>query len=245
MQGLVFFTTGFWFDNPLSIVQCGFTTILQHFWSCLVLYESKGLSHIPVQEDDECLAPTSATTVENIELEAVKEHSGWACKRVRDIFKDGDQTYQVQVSKQNDNCVTVPKPYIMDLMKNLGENKLIQLGKFLFIPTSKTVNFFVYLHAAVETIVKVALERCADKDILKHCLQVLSGSKELREKWANVLCGDESEVFRAARILILQRIVSMFLKSKQQIIREQLQLKAQKHSASFRQSLKKAEYYYV
>jgi hypothetical protein len=89
--------------------------------------------------------------------------------------------------------------------------------------------------------VKVALERCADKEILKHCLQVLSESSELREKWAKVLCGEENEMFMAARILILQRIASMFVKSKQQIIREQLQLKAQKHSASFRQSLKKTK----
>ena len=46
---------------------------------------------------------------------------------------------------------------------------------------------------------------------------------------------------RAACILILQRIVSMFVKSKQQITREQLQLNAQKHSTSFRQSLKKTK----
>ena len=129
----------------------------------------------------------------------------------------------------------------MDLVKCLGDDKLIQPGKFLFIPTSETVTFFVYLHTTVENIVKVALERCADKEILKHCLQVLSESSELCEKWAKVLRGEENEMFMAARILILQRIASMFVKSKQQIIREQLQLKAQKHSASFRQSLKKTK----
>jgi uncharacterized membrane protein YheB (UPF0754 family) len=216
--------------------------ILQHFWSCLVLYESKGLSHTAVENDAECLATMSTTTsVENIELQAIKEHSGWVCKRVRDTFKDGEETYKLKVSKTNNNCIDVPKQYIMDLVKCLGEDKFIQPGKFLFIPTSETITFFVYLHTVVEKIVKVALEQCADKDILKHCVQVLSESSELREKWAKVLYGEENEVFRAACILILQRIVSMFVKSKQQIIREQLQLKAQKHSTSFRQSLKKTK----
>ena len=173
--------------------------ILQHFWSCLVLYESKGLSHTAVENDAECLATTSTTTsVENIELQAIKEHSGWVCKRVRDTFKDGEETYKLKVSKTNNNCIDVPKQYIMDLVKCLGEDKFIQPGKFLFIPTSETITFFV-------------------------------------------LYGEENEVFRAACILILQRIVSMFVKSKQQIIREQLQLKAQKHSTSFRQSLKKTK----
>ena len=183
--------------------------ILQHFWSCLVLYESKGLSHTTVGNDAECLATTSTTTsVENIELQAIKEHSGWVCKRVRDTFKDGPQTFQLNFSKTNNNCIDIPKQYIMDFVKCLGDDKLIQPGKFLFIPTSETVTFFVYLHTTVENIVKVALERCADKEILKHCLQVLSESSELREKWAKVLCGEENEMFMAARILILQRIHS-------------------------------------
>ena len=39
-------------------------------------------------------------------------------------------------------------------------------------------------------------------------------------------------------VLVLQRIVAMFIKSKQQI-REQLQLKAKKQSSSLRQSLNK------
>ena len=181
-----------------------------------------------VEDNAKCLATSTATSVENVELHAIKEHSGWVCKRVRDTFKDGEKTYQLKVSKTNNNCINVPKQYIMDLVKCLGEDKLklIQPGKFLFIPTSETVTFFVYLHTVVEKIVKEALEKYADEDILKHCLQVLSESSELYEEWFKVLCGEENDMHRAVCILILQRIVSMFVKSKQ-IIREQLpQLKA-------------------
>jgi hypothetical protein len=44
---------------------------------------------------------------------------------------------------------------------------------------------------------------------------------------------------RAGSVLLLQRTVTMFMKSKQQIIREQLQLKAKKQSSSLRQSISK------
>ena len=100
--------------------------VVQHFWSCLVLYESKGLSHTTVENDTECLATTSMTTsVENVELQAIRQHSGWVCKRVRDTFKDGPQTYQLNISKTNDNCIDVPKQYIMNLVTSLGEDKFI------------------------------------------------------------------------------------------------------------------------
>ena len=74
--------------------------ILQHFWSCLVLYDSRGL-YTTVGDNAKCLATSSTIpSVENVELQAKKEHSGWVCKRVRDTFKDGDKTYQLKVSKQ-------------------------------------------------------------------------------------------------------------------------------------------------
>ena len=44
----------------------------------------------------------------------------------------------------------------MDVVKTLGEDTLIETGKFLFMPTPKTVTFFVYLHVVVESIVNFA-----------------------------------------------------------------------------------------
>ena len=54
-------------------------------------YESHGDSNVEgAVNTPECLPTISnITSVENIELEAVKEHCGWVCKRVRDTFKDG------------------------------------------------------------------------------------------------------------------------------------------------------------
>ena len=87
---------------------------------------------------------------------------------------------------------------------------------------------FIYLHEIAEKIVKDGLNVCVDKDILKKCIHYLSEDNDLRKMWRNLLGDEDTDMFRAASVLLLQRVAVMFLKSKQQIIREQLQLKANK-----------------
>lgn len=58
--------------------------------------------------------------------------------------------------------------------------------------------------------------------------------------WYKLLGGGETDAFCAGSIILLQRVVGMFLKSKQQIIREQLQLKPNK-SSSLRQTVCKGQ----
>lgn len=48
--------------------------------------------------------------------------------------------------------------------------------------------------------------------------------------WQKLLEDEEDETFRAGSAVLLQRVVTMLLKSKQQVIREPLQLKANKQS---------------
>ena len=59
--------------------------------------------------------------------------------------------------------------------------------------------------------------------------------------WQKLLGSEDNETFRAGSVILLQRIVTMFLKSKQQIIREQLQLKGNKQSSSLRQTVCKGQ----
>ena len=106
------------------------------------------------------------------------------------------------------------------------------------IPEASVVEVFIYFHEIVEKIVKDGLKTCVDKDILKKCLQYLSEDKDLRKMWHKLLGDEDTDMFCAASFVLLQRVVVMFVKSKQQIIREQLQLKANKQSASLRQTVK-------
>lgn len=104
----------------------------------------------------------------------------------------------------------------------------------------KLLIFFITLHKETEALLnhEIILKQTG-KDAVIWSLKQLSTSAILRSKWESLL-GKASGYAKAAHVILLQRIVSMFLKSKQQIIREQLQLKPQKSSHSLRQSLPKS-----
>ena len=68
---------------------------------------------------------------------------------------------------------------------------------------------------------------------LKYCLEQISVNKELRDKWNELLTPGTDAI---TSVVVLQRIVTFFLKSKQQIFREK-GLKPNKNSVSLRQQV--------
>ena len=62
----------------------------------------------------------------------------------------------------------------------------------------------------------------------------MSEDPQLRKMWHELLGGGESDTFKAGSIIL-------FLKSKQQISREQLQLKPKKKSSPLRQTVCKGQ----
>ena len=222
--------------------------IIQHFWSCTILNEPRDRPTRSNNDDDlstECSTSTESSTstksLGNIEFESLRKHAGWAIKRARDSVQSGPAASKIQVSKADDSFCEVSKKNLLDIFKDLGEDVLVQPGKYLFIPNEEVVPVFLYLHSSLEKMVKSNLETDASKDVLKECLEALCEDKCLRDMWYGVLhLGSPEDLsLKASYVLVLQRIVVMFVKSKQQIIREQLQLKPKKQSSSLRQSLKK------
>ena len=128
----------------------------------------------------------------------------------------------------------VSKEYLLKLIDHLGKDELQEPGKFMFMPFSQT------LHKETEVLLKQeSILKQTGKDAVIWALKQLSTSAILRSKWESLLC-KASGYAKVAHAVLLQRIVTIFLKSKQQIIREQLQLKPQKSSQSLRQSLPKS-----
>ena len=209
--------------------------VLQHFWSSLVL---QGLHEVSKQGDDSS-SSYSSTVTQDIEVESIREHAGWVFKRVREIINAEPEIYKIPLSKADNTEVEVDKLYILSLIERLGSDVLVQPGKFLFTPIPEIVEVFVYLHNTVERIAKNQLGSHPDKDILKDCLELLSKNPQLRQMWYKILGDEDNANFKPGCLVLLQRVVGMFLKSKQQIIREQLQLKPNKQSSSLRQSLSK------
>ena len=209
--------------------------VLEHFWSSLVL---QGLHEVSKQGDDSS-SSYSSTVTQDIEVESIREHAGWVFKRVREIINAGPEIYKIPLSKADNTEVEVDKLYILSLIERLGSDVLVQPGKFLFTPIPEIVEVFVYLHNTVERIVKNQLGSHPDKDILKDCLELLSKDPQLRQMWYKILGDEDNTNFKSGCLVLLQRVVGMFLKSKQQIIRKQLQLKPNKQSSFLRQSLSK------
>ncbi len=90
------------------------------------------------------------------------------------------------------------KHFILSLIQWLGHDALVQPGRFLFTTIPDVLEVFVYLHNIIEQIGKERLETCADKDILKTCLNFLSeiqtyvtlGARDssalvMRDNWGN------------------------------------------------------------
>ena len=173
----------------------------------------------PENETGESSAAQTLLPVQySIEGKTVQEHAGWVFKRVRDLINTGPQVHKIQVSKTNATEIEVDKNYLQSLIERFSKDNLVQPGKFLFIPESSVVEVFIYLHEILEKIVKDGLETCVDKDILKKCSQYLSEDKDLRKMWHKLLGDEDTDMFRAASVVLLQRVVVMFVKSKQQII---------------------------
>ncbi|CAB4035652.1 Hypothetical predicted protein [Paramuricea clavata] len=206
--------------------------VLQHFWSCVTL---QGKSSQSVEDeyrsDDDVSADLDK---DEAEREAIRRHAGWAVKRARDLINSGATIVSIKKSKDENSPVTeVTKTCLLSFFDKFGVDLQQNTGKYLFIVNNAILEFFIVLHKEVEDFI---IRTGIDKDTVVLCLQYLSCNEHIRAEWKKVV-GERSGEEEAASIIILQQIVSMFLKSKQQIIREQLHLKPQKESKSLRASL--------
>ena len=82
-------------ENNSTAKAAFFNHILQHFWSCLMLYESHGHGYLNEGNDEPgeanlsnisgYSATSDTSSTDNIEMEAIREHAARVCKRVRDL----------------------------------------------------------------------------------------------------------------------------------------------------------------
>lgn len=202
--------------------------ILLHFWT---VRESKVKQENP--------HPTARSKPDASELEAIKYHAGWAIKRARDIIKvscESSNTLVLQRSSTDESEVHVNPQSAMALIHSLGQDE--QIGNtemYNFIVSEEVVPFFVLLHDFTdEYFSQSKLETHGEKVIL-DCLKAMSLSSKIRVAWEGI-CQRKYPI--EVQVVVLQTVSTMFLKSKQSIIREKLNLKPQKGSLSLRQDLK-------
>ena len=106
-------------------------------------------------------------------------------------------------------------------------------SRYNFIVADEVAPFFVLLHDFTQEYLSQSdLQTHGDKIVIA-CLKAMSASCEIREAWKGI-CRRKF----LTEVQVQVQVQVMFVKSKQSIIREKLDLKQQKGSLSLRQDLK-------
>ncbi|CAB4021258.1 Hypothetical predicted protein [Paramuricea clavata] len=169
-------------------------------------------------ENDEKSAEESVTDCDDSEFASIKNHAGWVIKRARETISKGESdSLKVMETEGGPSVVCGEKHKALELISTLGKDFKQADGKFRFIVYEHIVPLFLFLHNLIESIItpNIALQK---GKILINGLEKLAANKVLREKWKDLT----SLRSNATSVVVLQRIVTFFLKSKQQMIREKM-----------------------
>ena len=166
---------------------------------------------------------------------SIKDHAGWVVKRTRETLTQGGNKIPAKASVADSTILYGNKVEALEIVSALGKDVKQADGKFRFTVHDNVVPFFVYLHNLVEKLINANANAIALQkgNILIDCLDKMATNKELREKWDHL-----SSQSDATSVIVLQRIVAFFIKSKQQILREKKGLKPHKSSVTIRQQLR-------
>ena len=206
--------------------------ILQHFWSAKI---NKAQFNVKSDDQQTKIKSFSTICIDSSEHESIKDHAGWILKRTRDVLINGPN--QIPLKETDEPTSTIlyaNKSSALEIISHLGTDVKQSDSKFRFLVHDHVTPFFVYLHNLLEEMLKPTNLESQRGNVLLHCLSQLSKNKELREKWLALI--SDSDLKTA--IVVLQRVVTFFLKSKQQIVREKEGLKPNKNSTALRQGIK-------
>lgn len=200
--------------------------VLQHFWSTTGSVFKQGNTSRPAAQE----------AVDDImEIDAVKDHAGWAIKRARDIIKSStEDKLRIKKSSGDDTWCEVDKSVALELLSKLGKDEKQQDGRFRFIPRREVGEFFLSLHVVVDNLLCKSQFVVEKEKVVTNCLQHLSRDQHLRKDWVTLIGEGFS---KPVAVFVLQK-VCMFVKSKQQVARDKFALKPQKGSVALREELR-------
>ena len=179
---------------------------------------------------------TSRINEENIDEEVILDHAGWAIKRARDIIDKGhDELAAKETVAEDAHVLYANKTDALAIISLLGQDVKQPDELYRFCVNKNVLPFFLFLHNFVESMLSRNNILREKGNILKYCLEQMSVHEDLRRKWNELLPPDTDAT---TSVVVLQRIVTFFLKSKQQIFREKEGLKPNKKSFSLRQQVK-------
>ncbi|XP_028407340.1 uncharacterized protein LOC114529967 [Dendronephthya gigantea] len=184
----------------------------------------------------DCLPTISAINPNQDEdSESIRDHAGWAVKRARDVISKGQNELPLKETfKKDASIVFGTKSNALTVLSQLGGDQRQPNGNYRFCIHEHVVPFFIFLHKLVESLLSPENILREKGNILKFCLDHMSINEELRARWNELI--KTSDI--PSSIAVLQRVVTFFIKSKQQIFREQEALKPNKRSVALRQQIR-------
>ena len=212
--------------------------ILQHFWF------TGSNSHTEDATVDLSNVDSLPTTTSNIQIdtdanqdnETIRDHAGWAIKRARDVIFKGQNELPAKATVKDDSPVIFgSKADALAVLSLLGEDKKQPDDSYRFRIYEHVIPFFIFLHKLAESLLSPENILREKENILKFCLDRMSTNKELRGRWNDLTPNSDMRT----SVVVLQRIVTFFVKSKQQIIREKEGLKPNKNSVALRQQIRR------
>ena len=202
--------------------------IIQHFWA-------SGCKISKIHHNKSTAFHTFMTKPDKTETQSILYHAGWAIKRARDVISKGPTgNLELKKTTNEDSAIVVAeKTTSLAIIKQLGDDVLQHDGTYKYVVHEKASPLFVFLHHRVHDYLIKNLTS-EQGEVLKECLHSLSFDENLRKSWFNLI-GSSWDL--KASIVVLQRIVTFFVKSKQQIFREKEGIKPSKNSVSLRGGL--------
>ena len=208
--------------------------ILQHFW--LTGSNSHTQDATIDLSNVDSLPATKSNIDANQDNDTIRDHAGWAIKRARDVIFKGQNELPAKATVDEDSPVIFgSKTDALAVLSLLGEDKKQPDDSYRFSIYEHVIPFFIFLHKLAESLLSPENILREKENILKFCLDRMSTNKELRGRWNELTPNSDIRT----SVVVLQRIVTFFMKSKQQIIREKEGLKPNKNSVALRQQIRR------
>jgi hypothetical protein len=215
--------------------------ILQHFWFTRSNRYGHGIGTEDTNPSNvDCASASTSINDEDLseDNDSIRDHAGWAIKRARDVIFKGQHELPAKESVgEESQVIYASKSDALSIISLLGEDRKQPDESNRFYVYEHVVPFFIFLHIFVENLLSPINIVREKGNILKYCLDQMSVNKELRDRWNELTPNSDMR----ASVVVLHRVVTFFIKSKQQIFREKEGLKPNKKSVALRQQIRRPE----
>ena len=133
------------------------------------------------------------------------------------IFKGQHELPAKESVGKEPQLVYASKSDALSIISLLGEDRKQPDESYRFYVYEHVVPSLFFSHIFVENLLSPINIIRGKGNILKYCLDQMSVNRELRDRWNELTPNSDMR----ASVVVLQRVVTFFIKSKQQIFREE------------------------